>query len=92
MGTAGSLYYLKDKLKKNFILMNADIITNLDFSSLINFHKKIEILFLSLQIRLAINFLRVLLSILEIELKPLKKNHRLTIPTMLEFTLLIRNA
>ena len=40
MGTAGSLYYLKDKLKKNFILMNADIITNLDFSSLINFHKK----------------------------------------------------
>ena len=40
MGTAGSLYYLKDKLKKNFILMNADIITNLDFSALINFHKK----------------------------------------------------
>ncbi len=40
MGTAGSLFYLRDKLKGNFILMNADIITNLNFEALINFHNK----------------------------------------------------
>ena len=40
MGTAGSLFYLKDKLPENFILMNADIVTSLDFISLTKFHKK----------------------------------------------------
>lgn len=40
MGTAGSLFYLKNKLPDNFILMNADIVTSLDFNSLAKFHAK----------------------------------------------------
>ncbi len=40
MGTAGSMFYLKDRLPENFILMNADIVTSLDFQSLIKFHRK----------------------------------------------------
>lgn len=42
MGTAGSLFYLKEKLDKDFIVMNADILTALDFSALYRFHKKNE--------------------------------------------------
>ena len=40
MGTAGSLFYLKNKLPEHFILMNADIVTSLDFKALIKFHTK----------------------------------------------------
>ncbi len=40
MGTAGSLYYLREYLKGDFIVMNSDIITTLNFSSLLEFHKK----------------------------------------------------
>ena len=40
MGTAGSLYYLKEYLDGDFILMNCDIVTTLNFSSLLEFHKK----------------------------------------------------
>ena len=40
MGTAGSLFYLKEKLDEDFIVMNADILTALDFSALYRFHKK----------------------------------------------------
>ena len=40
MGTAGALFYLKDKLKNDFLLINADVITNLNFSDLLRFHSK----------------------------------------------------
>ncbi len=40
MGTAGALFYLRDKLKNDFLLINADVITNLNFSDLLKFHSK----------------------------------------------------
>ena len=36
---AGPLLLLKDKLTEPFLVMNGDILTNLDFSKLISFHK-----------------------------------------------------
>ena len=39
MGTAGSLSLLKPKPKIPFILCNADMVTDLKFSEIINFHK-----------------------------------------------------
>jgi len=39
LGTAGPLLLVKDKLTEPFLVMNGDILTNLDFSKLIGFHK-----------------------------------------------------
>lgn len=39
LGTAGSLYYLR-KEKKDFIVTNADLFTNIDYLDLLSFHKK----------------------------------------------------
>ena len=38
MGTAGTLALLREKLKDTFILMNGDLLTNLDFSYLLEYH------------------------------------------------------
>lgn len=38
LGTVGGLYYIREKLKNPFILMNGDLITNLNFSKLIDHH------------------------------------------------------
>ena len=42
MGTAG-FFLFENKLPEHFILMNADIVTSLDFKALIKFHTKIKI-------------------------------------------------
>jgi NDP-sugar pyrophosphorylase family protein len=40
LGTAGPLKLIKDQIKdQDFVMMNGDILTKLDFSSLIKFHK-----------------------------------------------------
>ena len=39
MGTAGALYYLKDKVKDDFLLLNGDMIFDVDFHRLTDFHK-----------------------------------------------------
>jgi len=40
LGTAGSLYYLKNKIKGNFFLTNCDTIVNTNYSDILNFHTK----------------------------------------------------
>ncbi|NLC78562.1 MAG: HAD-IIIA family hydrolase [Ruminococcaceae bacterium] len=40
LGTAGALFYLKDKLSSDFLLLNGDIIYNVDFSRMTAFHKE----------------------------------------------------
>ncbi len=40
MGTAGALSLIKAKLNEPFFVINGDIITNLDFEKMIDFHKK----------------------------------------------------
>jgi dTDP-glucose pyrophosphorylase len=40
LGTAGSLYLLKDKIDKTFFVVNCDIIINIDYQKLYEFHKK----------------------------------------------------
>ncbi len=40
LGTAGSLYYLKDIIKTDFIVSNCDIILKVDYSDVYNFHKQ----------------------------------------------------
>lgn len=40
LGTAGCLYYLKNKLKLPLVVMNGDIITSLDFDEMLNSHYK----------------------------------------------------
>lgn len=40
LGTAGSLYYLKDKIDDDFILIFGDVFLSVDFSKMIKFHKK----------------------------------------------------
>lgn len=40
LGTAGSLFYIKENLSKNFILMYGDIICDIDFNRIIQFHIK----------------------------------------------------
>ena len=40
LGTAGSLYYLKNKIKLPLIVMNGDIITNLNLEDMLNSHAK----------------------------------------------------
>lgn len=38
LGTAGALFQLKESIQEPFIVMNGDIITDLDFRSLLKFH------------------------------------------------------
>lgn len=40
LGTAGGLYFLKNKIKKHFFLTNCDTIINTDYYELLNFHIK----------------------------------------------------
>lgn len=40
MGTAGSLTLLQERPKSSFLLMNADLLTELDYRSLMSFHKE----------------------------------------------------
>jgi len=40
LGTAGCLAYLKKKCSKNILVMNCDVHTNINFSDLLNYHKK----------------------------------------------------
>lgn len=40
LGTAGSLFALKDSLDKRFLLVNADLIYNFNFGNFIDFHNK----------------------------------------------------
>ena len=41
LGTAGSLFYMK-KIKKPFIVSNADIISNVNYKEMINYHNKLK--------------------------------------------------
>lgn len=40
LGNAGALFKIKDKLKEDFLLLNADAIFDIDFNRFIAFHKK----------------------------------------------------
>lgn len=40
LGTAGALYYLKDKIQDDFIFLLADVFIDIDFNRMINFHKE----------------------------------------------------
>lgn len=40
LGTAGSLYLLKEKLQDTFFVINCDILLDIDLAELMNFHKK----------------------------------------------------
>ena len=40
LGTAGALYYLKEKMTDDFFLINGDLIFDADLKRLMNFHKK----------------------------------------------------
>ena len=40
LGTAGSLYYLKNKIKNHFFLTNCDTIINTNYSNILNSHLK----------------------------------------------------
>ncbi len=40
LGTAGAIYFMKNKVKNNFFVTNSDIILNIDYNDLIEFHKK----------------------------------------------------
>lgn len=39
LGTAGALYYLKDEIKEDFLLLNGDIIFDVDIGRFLEFHK-----------------------------------------------------
>ncbi len=39
LGTAGSLYFLKDKKKKNYFVINCDTIVDIEYLKLLDFHK-----------------------------------------------------
>lgn len=39
LGTAGALSLIKQEFKESFIVMNADILTELDFNALLKAHK-----------------------------------------------------
>jgi dTDP-glucose pyrophosphorylase len=39
LGTAGSLYLVKDKIKTTFFVTNCDIIINEDYSEILNYHR-----------------------------------------------------
>lgn len=40
MGSAGSLFYLKNKFDDDFILLFGDLIENIDFNKMLDFHKQ----------------------------------------------------
>lgn len=40
LGTAGSLYYLRDKIQEDFILIFGDVFLSVDFNKMIKFHKE----------------------------------------------------
>lgn len=40
LGTAGALYFLKEKVNDDFLLLNGDIIFSIDFHRLLNFHRQ----------------------------------------------------
>lgn len=40
MGTAGALYLLSERPEKDIIVMNGDLLTNVDFSALLDYHKE----------------------------------------------------
>ena len=40
LGTAGALFYLKDKIEEDFVLVNGDIIFDVDINRFYEFHKK----------------------------------------------------
>lgn len=40
MGTAGALYYLKDEIKEDFLLLNGDIIFDIDIGRMVSYHKE----------------------------------------------------
>ena len=40
LGTAGSLYLLKDKKKKNYFIINCDTIIDIEYLKLLDFHKR----------------------------------------------------
>ncbi|MCX4267584.1 MAG: HAD-IIIA family hydrolase [Lachnospiraceae bacterium] len=40
LGTAGALYYLKDQIKEDFLLINGDIIFDIDIERFFKYHKK----------------------------------------------------
>lgn len=40
LGTAGSLYYLRNHMKEDFLLINGDIIFDVDFTRIMAFHKR----------------------------------------------------
>lgn len=42
LGTAGSLYYLKEDIKDDFILIFGDVFLSVDFSKMISFHKNMS--------------------------------------------------
>ena len=41
LGTAGALYYLKDKIREDFLLLNGDIIFDVDISRFLERHKRL---------------------------------------------------
>ena len=40
LGTAGPLALMKEELNETFLMMNGDVLTTLDFSDLVNYHKR----------------------------------------------------
>jgi len=40
LGTAGSLHYLKNKIKKTFFVSNCDILIEADYADILNFHRR----------------------------------------------------
>jgi NDP-sugar pyrophosphorylase family protein len=40
LGTAGGLGLIKKELNETFLMMNGDVLTTLDFSDLVNYHKR----------------------------------------------------
>ncbi|WP_304432599.1 HAD-IIIA family hydrolase [Acutalibacter muris] len=40
LGTAGALYYLKDRVKEDFLLINGDLIFDVDLHRMMDFHKE----------------------------------------------------
>ena len=40
LGTAGSLYYLKNDIKEDFIFLLADVFLDIDFNKMIEFHRR----------------------------------------------------
>ena len=40
LGTAGGLGLIKNELNETFLMMNGDVLTTLDFSDLVNYHKR----------------------------------------------------